>query len=604
MKREKTKNKYSLWNNICFFYGKLYEFKPMLLWLMAAQVVFGVVTPLFTIYIPKVFVDMVTGQASIQRFILLFGGFVVLYILFSTIASYVHNRQYFDYNFFRNYLQYFLFRKSLRVAYKNAERGSYREKYWSGLNQLINGDGSVSSVLYSTLPQLLILVLNFFLYSMVIGSLSPWIIAVLILISLLNYRISEWERDQRRKQQPKRDDLWRKLNYISGEADGTAVAKDLRIFGLDRWVREKQEGLLAELRVYENQQKRWIFIRENVGFALGFLRDAIAYLYLITRTAQGAITAGDFVLYLGAIAGFSNFANGIVGSVQGLLSTSDRAQSYREYYDLEEEKVEEGTVSTEDLRYPLEIVFNHVSFAYEEGKEILSDLNFRIEPGEKIAIVGVNGAGKTTIVKMLCGFYEPTGGEITINGINIREFAKKDLYRLFSTVFQDNRCFPFTVGENLTFQRQNEIDEERAYRALEQAGMLEKLQKRGIGLDDYMTHYFLRDGVVLSGGEMQRFMLARAIYKDAPILVLDEPTAALDPIAESEVYEEYAKMSEGKSAIFISHRLASTRFSDKILFLKDGRIAEWGSHEELMKKNGKYANMFEIQASYYKETGE
>lgn len=608
MKNNKNKNKYSVWNNIHFFYKKLYEFRPSVIWLMVASVIFGVAAPLFTIYFPKVLVDLVTGQVQIQKYIFLFGAMVFAFILFSYLSSYVSHRKYFDCNFLRNYLMLFLFRKSLRISYKDAESGKSRDKYWSGVNQLTQGDWSFSSIMYDNLPQLLILVLNFLIYSMVIGSLSPLIVLLLVLISLLNYSVFQWERKQCRKIQPKVDDLGKKMNYMSVSAGGSSgidsAAKDLRIFGLDKWVREKQNYLLTELKFYEAKQKKWVFIRENIGYMLGLIRDVIAYIYLITQTAKGLISAGDFVLYLGAITGFSNFVNDIIGNVQGILSASDRAQNYREYYDMEEEDVDKGTIAIEDLEYPLSIEFKNVSFAYEEGKEILSNLSFRINAGEKVAIVGVNGAGKTTIVKLLCGFYEVTAGEIQINGINIKKFAKKDLYRLFSTVFQDNSCFPFTVGENLTFKKQSEIDEEKAYKSLEQAGILDKFSARNISLNDYMTHYFLKDGVVLSGGEMQRFMLARAIYKDAPILVLDEPTAALDPIAESEIYSEYAKISEGKSAIFISHRLASTRFSDKILFLKDGRISECGSHEELMQMNGEYAHMFEIQASYYKETGD
>ena len=186
------------------------------------------------------------------------------------------------------------------------------------------------------------------------------------------------------------------------------------------------------------------------------------------------------------------------------------------------------------------------------------------------------------------------------NGIDIRQFAKKDLYRLFSAVFQDNRIFPFKVAENLTLQRQERVNQKRAKEALKKAELWGTFEKNNISLDDYMTHYFLKDGVELSGGEQQKFMLARAIYKDAPILVLDEPTAALDPIAESDVYREYEKISMDKTSIFISHRLASTRFSNRIFFLKDGKITESGSHEELMKQCGNYARMFEVQSSYYR----
>ncbi len=204
-------------------------------------------------------------------------------------------------------------------------------------------------------------------------------------------------------------------------------------------------------------------------------------------------------------------------------------------------------------------------------------------------------------MKLLCGFYEPSKGEIRINGININQFAKKDLYKLFSTVFQENRVFPFTVGENLTFQLNGKVDKKRAEKAIKQAGLAEKFKEKNISLENYMTKVFIKDGIELSGGEMQRFILARAIYKDAPVLVLDEPTAALDPIAESEIYNKYAEISMEKSSIFISHRLASTSFSDRILLLKDGSILESGTHQELIEKGGEYANMFQIQASYYQK---
>lgn len=605
MKKKKEKYKYSVFNNICFFYKKLYEYKPLLIWMNIGSIVFGITLPVFSIYMPKVLVDLVTEQVSMQNFIMIFGGFVLVYVLFSISSSYVNNGKYFDTNYLRNYLLYFIFRKQLRVNYKNAESGENMEKYRSAINQLKGGDWSPSSVFLNTVPVLITTVLNFFIYSTVIGTLSPIIVLLLILISLFNYALLEWERKFQKKMQPILDDLGRKIYYINstagGSESGDSTAKDVRIFQLDKWINQRQYILFDKAKECDTKIGKRASIREIVGYLLELIRDSVAYIYLITQTAKGAISAGDFVLYLGAIAGFSNFINSIIWNSQSILSASDRVQTYREYCDLEDEKVEEGTISIDDLEQPLDIEFVNVSFSYNEEKEVLTDLNFHIKPGENIAIVGVNGAGKTTIVKLLCGFYEVTKGEIKINGININQFAKKDLYKLFSTVFQENRSFPFTVGENLTFQKQKKIDERRADDALEKAGIREKFKEKNIRLNDYMTHYFLKDGVVLSGGEMQRFVLARAIYKDAPILVLDEPTAALDPIAESEIYSEYAKMSEGKSAIFISHRLASTRFSDRILFLKKGKIAESGSHDELMQLNGEYANMFNIQASYYKE---
>ena len=254
-----------------------------------------------------------------------------------------------------------------------------------------------------------------------------------------------------------------------------------------------------------------------------------------------------------------------------------------------------------ELHFPPEIEFRNVSFSYGQAEpEIFRNLNLTIRPGEKIALVGANGAGKTTLVKLLCGLYEPDEGQILIGGVDRNLFPREEIYRLFSAVFQEQLILPFTVGENLAMDRAERIDGRRAWEALNKAGLGDLFRQRGIGLKSYMTKVMMENGVELSGGERQRFLLARALYKDGPILVLDEPTAALDPIAESRIYARYNQYSQGKTALFISHRLASTRFSDRIVLLEKGRIAEMGTHEELMRAQGAYAKMYEIQSSYYR----
>lgn len=607
MKKKKEKNQYSLWNNIVFYFKKLYEFQPSIIFIMVLQVILAVTLPVFTIYMPKLLVDLATSHASVEKFVIVFGGFAVAYILFSVLASYARNGTYFDYNIFRTYLMYYIFRKSLRIPYKDTESGKHREEYWGGISHLQGGDWSPSSRFYSSVPVFFIMILNFLIYSTILGNLNIYIMLLLIAISMINYLFMEIERKSRKKIQPKLDDLNKKIQYVmySSSGDGeSSPAKDIRIFHLGTWIKEKEKKLIDKEKKYRMQYvMNKVFIRQNIGFALGFIRDAIAYVYLIHQAVLGTITLGDFVLYIGAIYGFSDFVGGIIENMQELLTASDMAQPYRKYFDLQEEDINEGTVTIEDIKYPLEIEFKDVCFSYDGKKEVLKDLNFHIRGGEKIAIVGVNGAGKTTIVKLLCGFYEPSKGEILINGINTGQFAKRDLYRLFSTVFQENRVFPFTVGENLTFQLKEKVDRKRAENALKEAGLWEKLKEQKITLDDYMTKYFMKEGITFSGGEMQRFILARAIYKDAPLLVLDEPTAALDPIAESEIYNKYVEISKEKTSIFISHRLASTSFSDRIFFLKDGRILESGTHEELLDVGGEYAHMFRVQASYYQKGG-
>ena len=598
--KEKKKKKYSFWNNVKFYYQKLFAYAPNQKTLMILTVLGGIILPVFSIYIPKIMLDLVTAQVSFDRYAIFLGGVVSAYAIVTVLYTYMRRRGYMERNTYRKYLMYFIFKKSLRIPYAWTESEEMRGKYWESVYSTSGGDGSVSAVFYKELPEFVIVVGNFFIYSGIIGTLNFWIMAGLIVLAFCNFFLAKWEQKYREKIRWEKDRQKKRLQYMKNIVGGGAEgAKDIRIFHMEDWLCRRAEKLQDSIRAYEKKEQMRAWIRENIGYLLGFARDITVYGYLIYETVLGNITAGDFVLYLGAIMGFGNFVNQILDKIQTLSYVHNWGQTYREYNDMKEENVTEGTVSLADLKMPPEIEFSHVSFSY--GKEnVLKDLNFTINAGEKIAIVGENGAGKTTIVKLLCGLYEPTEGKIRINGIDIRQFAKKDLYRLFSAVFQDNRIFPFKVAENLTLQRQERVNQKRAKEALQKAELWETFEKNNISLDDYMTHYFLKDGVELSGGEQQKFMLARAIYKDAPILVLDEPTAALDPIAESDVYREYEKISMDKTSIFISHRLASTRFSNRIFFVKDGRITESGSHEELMKQHGNYARMFEVQSSYYR----
>ena len=328
------------------------------------------------------------------------------------------------------------------------------------------------------------------------------------------------------------------------------------------------------------------------------------------------MSVSEFVLYFGAITGFSGFVLAIMNSLSELRAAANSADYLRAYMNLPEEDVSKGDRHISELTMPLQIEFVNVSFSYQDavedgeeeiskeaaqGKVVFKHLDLTIHAGEKIALVGVNGAGKTTLVKLLCGMYDPDEGKILLNGIDRREFPKKELYQLFSVVFQEPLVLPFTVGENLAMDKAERVEEDRAWEALEKAGLKTVFEEKKIRLDTYMTKRLMENGIELSGGQQQRFLLARALYKDASVLVLDEPTAALDPIAEKEVYENYNRYSGGKTAVFISHRLASTRFSDRIVLLEDGKITEMGTHEELLDRNGKYAEMFRVQSNYYEK---
>ena len=249
------------------------------------------------------------------------------------------------------------------------------------------------------------------------------------------------------------------------------------------------------------------------------------------------------------------------------------------------------------------LTLENVSFRYPKAeKDTLTNINLTLHNGEKLAVVGLNGAGKTTLVKLMCGFLDPTQGRVLLNGTDIRKFNRQQYYGLFSAVFQNFSLLATSVAANVAQSEEN-IDMNRVRRCGELAGLKQKVESLPQGYESKLNRTVYEDAAMFSGGETQRLMLARALYKNAPIILLDEPTAALDPLAEADMYQKYDSLSDGKSSVYISHRLASTRFCDRIVLIDNASICEEGTHEQLLKAGGKYARLFEVQSKYYKRGG-
>lgn len=613
MEKQVQVKHYSILSDILFYFFYFKERDPLVLWFSAAEILFGVFVPLVGIYLPKIAVDLVTGGVTVGRAVAVLGGFTVLMVLVRTAPTVLNMGKYNYVNGARPSFLGFLFLKSLRIKYEYTENREMRRIYMRACDNFSGGDMSSPYLAVSGVVDFLTHGICFFLYSAVIGTLNIWFLFLIIIFSFVNYGVGMYSvrfYDRIRDEQARAE---RHYYYVRRAMGDAKAGKDIRIFNMKHWLVRQRDLALEEIRGLQRKRNRVASVKEKVEFLIAALQNIVAYGFLIYQVTKGVISVSDFVLYFGAISGFSSFVTGIMNQIQVFRDMANRTDPVRTYLDLPEEDKTSGSRETAELPVPFSIEFRDVSFSYHcceedgmegergaaEDKEVFHKLNLKIEAGEKLALVGENGAGKTTLVKLLCGMYDPDEGQILINGIDRSEFSKMDYYRLFSVVFQEQLILPFTIGENLAMDRAERIDEKRAWDVLEKAGLKEIFEKKKIGLKTYMTKVLMRDGIEFSGGQQQRFLLARALYKDGPVLVLDEPTAALDPLAESEVYDNYNHYSGGKTAIFISHRMASTKFSDRIVMLEGGEIIEMGTHEELMERNGKYAEMFRVQSSYY-----
>ncbi len=398
----------------------------------------------------------------------------------------------------------------------------------------------------------------------------------------------------------------RKIGYLQSFSQKFDHAKDIRIYGMLGWLTDMLAGFQKERFVWTKKVSAQGLGGTCINALLALIRNGAAYAILIFMVFNNEIGAGDFVFYFGAITGFSAWLTGIGDKVNDITHKSIKIGYYREYFEIEE-KYNHGTgcpLPTEQ-ELPVDIEFNNVSFKYPSAdgeKYALKNVNLKIGKGEKLAIVGANGAGKTTLVKLMCGFYYPSEGEIKLNRRVIADYNIEDYYSLFSAVFQDIYLLPVTIAEFVS-SSEKDINRDKVMDVIYQAGLVDKINSLQNGIDSRLMKGVFDDSIEMSGGEKQKLMLARALYKNAPMIVLDEPTAALDPIAENELYLKYNDLTANKTSVYISHRLASTRFCDRIVYLENGEIVECGTHDELMKLGGKYSHMFELQSYYYKEDG-
>lgn len=597
------KSEYSVIQTVLFMIRQAAKEAPTVLVWLVADAILALILQLLELYVTPVLLRDMDRQIAwneLVKTILLFSGGM---LLLTGLKEYMNDATFQGKIEIRMSFCKAITAKIGTTSYCNLGKKDFQEKK-ERANQATNGNNRATEIIWTQLNQLLFCLLGFFAYLLVMKRMNLLILAVTVLAAIVSYlavqRSVVWLQNNRAENDHARQCFW----YLTNETWSPVTAKDVRILHMKEWLLDTLRQNYDTFMHFERSVGKRDFMADAVNVFAALIRNGVAYVYLIGQVLAGNMDAPQFILYFSAVSGFTNWVQGIMENVAQLRQSGVGISDVMELlFYAEPYRFEDGEALPENKAGQYELKLENVSFRYPGASEdTLHNLNLTIRSGEKLAVVGRNGAGKSTLVKLLCGFFDPTEGRVLLNGEDIRKYNRKEYYRLFSAVFQDFSILAGTIAENVA-QSVEEMDASRVREAVKDAGLKENVERLPEQYETRLGRSVYLDAYELSGGETQRLMLARALYRNAPVIVLDEPTAALDPIAESDLYERYHELTKGSTSIYVSHRLASTKFCDRIILIGAGGIAEMGTHEELMDAGKEYAHLYEVQSRYYTEGG-
>ena len=590
----------SIWQNIVYAYRLLFKSSPIAILAVPAMVALSVLLPVIQNVLPALIVAMIE-QGSIRRFLLALAGAGVLFAGAKWLQNSLQQKNLVYAQKCRMEAITRFYRKYATTSYQNVEPHSKQVDFQNAFSAL-NGDNWGIGQFFRKTPLFVYNLIGLVLYA---GFLTAIDVKILLILIAMTVSCLVFERVSYRYQQRSRpeegackQDTFLLRNYCCGIEN----AKDIRLYGIENWFPKRMKQVYdRRIRINANIWGRMKLMDiSNAAFLVA--RDIVAYGLLIRQVLAGQLSVAEFTFFIGIISGFTAWLTEMVTNFSYLRKAAIQQGYLRAYMEMDDCLMQGSGEELAPLSCPPSIEFRDVTFTYPEtDRPVLEHLNLTIRPGQKIALVGANGAGKTTLVKLLTGLYRPDSGEILLGGRSIESYSQEEYFDLIGTVFQEPFLMAFSIEENIACCDEQQADHQRVCRCLQRAGLWERIERLPKGVKTPYSKELYEDGESFSGGEAQRLMLARALYKDAPVMVLDEPTAALDPLAEAQMYAQYNDLTADKTSIFISHRLSSTQFCDRVLYLEGGKIVEDGTHQQLMALGGSYAKMFAYQAYYYQK---
>lgn len=601
MEKQKT---YGFLNN--FIYALNIERKSnlRLLAITLIKPIGDIVGTLLNSYAPKYVLSFIEDDLPFNTIIMYTVIICLIMMILDVISTTCYNSFEFEYRKTEGYVEKKRMDKLFHTDFKNMESPDFLDYAQRAKTALNRGKG-FHGVLYQSrnfIAQGTLMILS----AALIGIQNLLMMIIFIVISFGIVKISSFftKRDKI-KFSDAMAPTWRKMNYLESTTKNFDFAKDIRLFNMSNAFFNQLSGVNETYKeLNRKHHNRMVLWEVSLGSVL-IVQKILMYTWLVYNVVTGAYQISDFVLYVGLVSTFHASVGYVNWIYSDMRTNSLMINDYRNFIDWKEDREtadeKDGHITEINLD-KFEFRFENVSFKYPgHDNYVLKNVNLTIKNGAKLAVVGVNGAGKTTFIKLMMKLYEPSEGRILLNDVDIKEYNREEYFKLFSPVFQNVECFAMPIYQNISFAEEDKTDMNKINEVLEQSGLSEKINSYEKGIHTKLLKIFDKEGIDLSGGEKQRLAMARALYKDGKVIILDEPTAALDALAEDRMYREFENMIHGKTAVFISHRLGSTRFCDKIAMFEDGTIVEEGTHEELMAKNEKYAYMFGIQSQYYDE---